>query len=160
VLAIWGHAYDRHARASLFVLAGSTRNELGVSTGELIESVGGGYRLAAPVPAHEDPVNAMYKLSVGDLTLLDWHGRTWCVNGQTVGLSPIEHRLLAMLVFLAGYDVPWPVLKHFAWVRNPDRVTDQTLNVRIAHLRRQLGPDAPAIKPVYGAGAYVLVKPA
>lgn len=95
---------------------------------------------------HEDVVTA------GELRLDPGAHAATC-GEQTIELTPTEFRLLARLASAPGEAVRRRVLIETAWPHGA-MVSDNTLDVYIARLRRKLGGlrEAPGIHTVHGVG--------
>ena len=97
------------------------------------------------------------QLSVGDL-MLDLQSHEATKGGEPVQLTPLEFRILYMLVMNEGRVIPYARLVEYAW--GYDGGDSSLLKTHISHIRSKLGMvgDAPGgIKAVPGVG-YSLTK--
>ncbi|MDQ2967652.1 MAG: response regulator transcription factor [Actinomycetota bacterium] len=99
-------------------------------------------------------------LRVGDI-FLDLESRQGHCRGASVQLTPIEFRILSLLMMNAGRTVSFPQVFQYAW--GYDSSETRALKTHISHIRAKLGlpADGPgAIRSVTSVGYRLLVAPA
>jgi two-component system phosphate regulon response regulator PhoB len=88
---------------------------------------------------------------------IDRGGRRVLVNGEDIGLTPTEYRLLLLLAGSPGIAQGRDELLRIVWGAEPDMQT-RTVDVHIQRLRTKLGPAGDMIETVRGYG-YRLAAP-
>ena len=73
------------------------------------------------------------------------------VDGELIGLTPTEYRILKMLAEKNGNVLKREEILYNLW-GNEKIVVDHTVDVHIKHLREKLGPYANLVKNVRGVG--------
>lgn len=104
------------------------------ATGELIARIRVALRHAARAADHGMPVHVF-----GDLSI-DLSARNVRLAGEDVRLTPIEYRLLAILVQHAGKVLTYSQLGREIWGRHAAD-GNQRLRIHAQHLREKLGDD-------------------
>jgi DNA-binding response OmpR family regulator len=83
---------------------------------------------------------------------VDLRDQVLMLDRQRLSLSPMEYRLLALLVQHAGEVVPRAIIMTQVWGYAPDRRT-RTVDVHIQRLRQKLGACADKyLETVFGVG--------
>jgi two-component system response regulator RegX3 len=81
-----------------------------------------------------------------DRLVVDLDARTLTVEGELIGLTPTEFRLLALLLRFAGEVVPFDQILKGVWGRGYEGATD-SVHLYVWQLRQKLEPDPKS--PVY-----------
>jgi DNA-binding response OmpR family regulator len=100
------------------------------------------------------------ELRVGDI-FLDLESHQARCRGASVQLTPLEFRILSLLMMNPGRIVPFARVFQYAW--GYDSVETRVLKTHVSHVRRKLGlpTDGPgAIRSVSSVGYRLLVAPA
>ena len=71
-------------------------------------------------------------------------------DGKALYLTPIEFRILSMLIQSGGRILPRTVLLEQIWDMGGQFVDDNTLSVHVSRLREKIGPEY--IRTVRGVG--------
>jgi DNA-binding response OmpR family regulator len=100
------------------------------------------------------------ELRLGDI-FLDLESHQGRCRGANVQLTPLEFRILSLLMMNPGRIVPFARVFQYAW--GYDSVETRVLKTHVSHIRRKLGlpKDGPgAIRSVSSVGYQLLVGPA
>jgi two-component system phosphate regulon response regulator PhoB len=101
-------------------------------------------RLRAPAAASGP------KLRAGPITV-DRSAHTVAVHGQPVDLTPLEYRLLLLLMERRGRVQSRPQLLEAVWESQPD-IQTRTVDMHVQRLRAKLGDAGEAVETVRGFG--------
>ncbi len=89
-------------------------------------------------------------MRVTDKFLIDFVNSALIIDGIRISLTPIETRLLSVLVKNSGHIVSTEQLFNRVWPN--DVAYEETLRVHMARLRRKMGPYAGCIRTERGVG--------
>jgi len=103
------------------------------------------------------PVSTTRRLSVGPVAL-DRDAHLAFSGDRELELSPVEYRLLEVLLERKGRVQSRQGLLDAAWDRDPTADT-RTVDVHVARLRQKLGESGPLIETVRGVGYRLRAKP-
>ena len=83
--------------------------------------------------------------------IVDTRHRRASVNGRSIHLTAIEHRLLLTLIARCGRTLSLLYLYQKAWTGDPTN-DSRTVAMHVSRLRVKLGRAAKLIKTVHGVG--------